>query len=137
MENFTLDHDIKVLTVTAKSFPEGVMDAFNKVKALGDFSKDRNTFGLSRPENGGGIIYKAGVEEKNESEGEKYGCETIVIKKGEYISETIKDFMKNISSIGQTFQEMIKRPDIDPEGYCVEWYSTDSKDVRCMVRLRS
>ncbi len=43
--------------------------------------------------------------------------------------------MKDLPAIGNTFQQMIARPDIDPEGYCVEWYLSD-KDVQCMVRLQ-
>ena len=31
-------------------------------------------------------------------------------------------------------QMLISQPDIDPNGYCLEWYLNDM-DVRCMVRL--
>jgi hypothetical protein len=42
--------------------------------------------------------------------------------------------MKDIPAIGNTFQELLETPGIDPNGYCVEWYIND-KDVICMIRL--
>jgi hypothetical protein len=55
------------------------------------------------PETPSKIIYKAAVEEIYPGEGEQLGCETFVIKKGQYISLYIKDFMKDIPKIGQVF----------------------------------
>jgi|ERR1044072_2898962 hypothetical protein len=132
MEKFTLEKDIRVFCVTAKSFPDGIMDAFKKLQAL--VPGDRKYFGLSRPENGS-IVYKAAVEEKEPGEAEKLNCEPFIIRKGNYLSKTITDYMKNTPAIGETFQEMIKQPDIDPNGYCVESYFNE-KDVCCMVRLK-
>lgn len=133
METTQLNEDIKVMYVTASSFPDGVLAAHQKLHAAIPFSTERKYFGLSRPE-GGAIIYKAAAEELKEGEGENLGFETMIIKKGNYITQTIYDFMKDIPAIGNTFQEMIKHPGIDPEGYCVEWY-INQKDVQCMVRL--
>jgi len=42
--------------------------------------------------------------------------------------------MKDLQSIGKAFHELISQPEIDPNGYCLEWYLNQS-DVRCMVRL--
>jgi hypothetical protein len=56
------------------------------------------------------------------------------IKKGEYLVVEIRNFRENISAIGEAFQTMISRPDIDQEGACIEWYPNLS-DVHCMVRL--
>ncbi|HZE85516.1 MAG TPA: hypothetical protein VE035_14470 [Puia sp.] len=133
MEITTQDKDIRVFYITARSFPEGVMEAHQKLHSLVPFSTQRKYFGISRPENGV-IVYKAGAEELTPGEGEKLNCETLVLKKGKYIGKTIHDYMKDIPAIGKTFQEIIASPDIDPEGYCVEWYISD-KDVQCMVRL--
>ena len=95
----------------------------------------RQFFGISYPETPSKIIYKAAVEESYPGEGEKLGCETFIIKKGQYISIYIKDFMKDIPKIGQSFQELLADERIDPNGCCVEEYIND-KDVRCMVRLK-
>ena len=134
MENFILDHDINVFCVTAMSFPDGIMDAYNKLHALVPDSKNRRIFGLSRPDERGTIIYKAAAEETFEGEAAKPGCEEFVIESGTYTSLVIHDFMKDLPGIGRAFTALLTTPGIDPNGLCVEWYLDDS-DVRCMVRL--
>jgi hypothetical protein len=134
MEIITLDNDIKVFCVTAKSFPDGIMDAHKELHSLISLPAGRKFFGISRPENGV-IVYRAAAEEISPGEAEKLSCDTLDLKKGSYISVTIKDFMKDIESIGNTFKELLSNPDVDPNGYCVEWYLND-KDVKCMVRLK-
>jgi hypothetical protein len=134
MENFILDDDIKVLCVTAASFPEGVQKAHETLHALVPFFGDRKYFGLSRPENGS-IVYKAAAEEKEKDEAERFGCERIVIKKGQYICHTVLNFMNDIPAFGKAFQELLTNPGLDPEGYCVEWYLNE-RDVKCMVRIK-
>lgn len=134
METTTFDQDIKVFYKTATSFPNGVLEAHQSLHALVPFSKERKYFGLSRPENGGGIVYRAATEETTPGEGEKLHCETMILKKGRYISSTIHDYMKDIPSIGATFQQLLSSPGLAPQGYCVEWYISD-KEVKCMIRL--
>ncbi len=134
METTKLENGITVMYVTAESFPNGVLAAHQKLHSLIPFSTERKYFGLSRPEGDGGIVYKAAAEVLESGEAEKLNLETIIIKKGNYISATLHDYMKDLTAIGTTFQQMIARPDIDPKGYCVEWYLSD-KDVQCMVRL--
>jgi hypothetical protein len=133
METQIFNNDITVFYVTAPSFPAGVMEAHNKLHALVSFENGRKLFGLSRPENGK-IVYMAAAEELQQGEGEKLGCPTMVLKKGNYICETITGFMQNIPAIEKAFNQLTSQPGIDPQGYCVEWYFND-KDVKCMVRL--
>lgn len=135
METITLDKDIKVLYVNATSFPDGIMEAHKKLHAQIPFSTSRKYFGISRPEKNGGIAYKAAAEEVNPGESENFNLDTIVLKKGKYVSSTLHEYMKDLSGIGNAFKELLSHPDIDPEGYCVEWYLSD-KDVQCMVRLK-
>ena len=47
---------------------------------------------------------------------------------------SINNYMKDIPAIGNAFQQLTALPDIDAQGYCVEWYLND-KDVKCMVRI--
>lgn len=135
METIKLDKDIKVFYVTATSFPGGIPDATKKLHQLFPFSKERKIFGLSRPENGGEIVYRAAAEELSNGEAEKFGCDTLLIKKGKYISLTVDDFRKDITSIDKAFKQLLHVPNIDPKGYCVEWYSGEKESVKCMVRL--
>ncbi|HLP11068.1 MAG TPA: GyrI-like domain-containing protein [Flavobacteriales bacterium] len=132
-QTMVLENDITVFYVTASSFPEGIMEAHQKLQTIVPFSKERRIFGISRPENGQ-IVYRAAAEVLKEGEGSAFGCETLVLKKGTYIQKTVNDFVKNIAAIGQAFDELLKDPRIDPQGYCVEWY-IDGTDVQCMVRL--
>lgn len=133
MEHFSIDKDINVLCVTATSFPDGVMAAHQEIHRLAPEANARRYYGLSRPEKGA-IAYKAAAEELYAGEAAEKGMEVITIRAGQYIGKDITDFMTNIAAIGQTFQQILQEPNIDPQGYCVEWYYNE-KDVRCMVRL--
>ncbi len=135
METITINKDITVCYVQATSFPDGVLQAHQALHALFSFDGKRRFFGLSRPEGGNGrISYKAAAEELREGEAKAIGLDTLVLKKGRYISMMIPDFRKDIPAIGKAFTELLQQPRIDPEGYCVELYP-NMTDVQCMVRL--
>jgi len=135
METLKLENDIEVFYVTAKTFPEGISEATNKLHQLFPFSQERKIFGISRPENNGGIIYRAAAEVLKPDEPEKFNCETLVIKKGKYVSLTVNDFRKDMMSIDRAFKQLLQEPGLDPQGYCIEWYATDKEAVTCMIRL--
>lgn len=134
MEAYILNEDIKVMCITAESFPNGVLAAHQKLHALFPLDKQRRYFGISRPNEKREIIYKAAVEEIGTGEAEKFGIETFTIKKGTFISELVPDFMIDISQIGKTFEKLLQQPNIDPDGYCLEMYINET-DVRLMVGL--
>jgi predicted transcriptional regulator YdeE len=137
MKTFTLQNDIVVFCITANSFPEGIPEAMQRIHSLAPSVEGRKYFGISRPENGGAIVYKAAAEEIQKGELGSHGLEEFIIPKGEYINTVVHDFPGNIPAIGGAFQEILHGEfDIDPEGYCIEWY-LDDKDVRCMVKLKS
>ena len=125
--------DIRLFYVKAKSFPGGIDESLKKIHQIAPSSPDRKLFGLSRPENGN-IIYLAAAEEMVPGEGQELRCDSLILKKGAYMSETLKDYMNDTSVIGRTFNELLKSPGLDPEGYCVEWYISD-QEMNCMVRL--
>lgn len=134
METIKLVKDIPVFYITAKSFPEGIVEAHEKLHSLVPFTKSRNYFGISRPEHGGAIIYKAAAEEKEQDESRKFNLKTLTIRKGDYVQETIKNYAEKPEQIKESFERLLKEPGLDPEGYCVEWYINET-DVKCMVRL--
>ena len=136
MEKYFLEKDITVFYVQADSFPDGIKPAFDKLHSLVRTTSDRKFFGISFPEKPGKIIYRAAVEEIYPGEGKALGCESFIISKGDYISIYIQDFMKDIPSIGKAFEQLLKSPDIDPNGYCLEIYE-GMANVRCMVPLKS
>ena len=133
MEKYELVKDINVFYIPADSFPEGIKAAFEKLESIVPSESNRIVFGLSWPDKNGKIMYKAALEERYPGEGKKYGLNSLVIKKGSYISELVNDFASDLSRIGQTFQRLLEHPDIDPNGFCVEWYK--GPDVLCLVGL--
>jgi predicted transcriptional regulator YdeE len=134
-QTFPINEDIRVICVTAESFPQGIGAAYDKLNALNLPSREkRHMFGISRP-NGNDVVYKACMTELEEGEASKLGLESFTIKKGNYVGVVVKDFMNNIPLIGQIFQELIQRHDIDPNGYCLEWYQSP-EEVRCVVPVK-
>jgi hypothetical protein len=130
-----IEKDIEVLCVTVSSFPDGVQNAFDGLSSKIPSTEGRTLYGISYGTEDGSIIYKAAITQVESDEAEKYQCETFLIRKGSYISETITDFMKNIPEIGQTFRKLFADPRVDKtSGYCVERY-LNQKDVQCLVTL--
>jgi hypothetical protein len=134
MEIITLDSDIKIYYVTAKSYPDGILEAFQKLHSLIPFSEKRKYISVSRPENKGEIVYRAGASELEEGDLSKHGLESLVISRGKYIVSKVENYKNNLLAIGKTFETLIHQPNIDPHGYCVEWYISHN-DVKCMVKL--
>lgn len=139
MEEIKLNHDIRVLCVKAPSFPEGIQEAFDRLHALIPFTTNQNFFGISRPEpsENGAIVYRAGIEEKEEDQAKRLGTEVILLRKGKYITQKVTDYQDDPTLIARAFEELLQYPDLDPDGYCVEWYTQGEKSVKCMVRLHS
>lgn len=134
IEKYELKNDISVMFVEAVSFPFGIKEAFKKLESILMEKDNRTFFGISNADKNGKIIYKAAAWEKYEGEGSSYGLETFRIKKGVYIGELIRDFKNNIQMIGNTFQKLLKDPQLDKSSYCLEWYK-GSDDVLCLVKL--
>jgi hypothetical protein len=133
MEIATIENDKLVIYIEATSFPNGVGAAHEKLHGIVPFSVQRGYYGISWMEQVN-TRYLAAAGELYEAEAEKYGLEKFTIKKGDYICETVRDFMKHIPAIGECFQRMLTDPRIDPQGYCLEIYEGD--DVRCLVKLK-
>lgn len=135
MEPHTLTKDIEVFYVQAASFPEGIAPAFQQLASLLPSMEGRRLYGISRPENDQGIVYRASVAATFPGEGGQYGCENFIIRKGVYISEVLKNYEKDIIEVSRTFDRLLAQPGLDPQGYCLEEYMNGT-DVRCMVPLK-
>jgi len=136
MENFKLASDIKVYCIKAKSFPQGVLEAHQKLHSLIPYTLERKYFGISRPEveSQGKIVYSAAADELVAGDLSKYNLEEFIIPKGNYISIIAHNYMDNLPAIGKAFDKLTAFSEIDPQGYCIEMYLND-KEVRCMIRL--
>lgn len=134
MKTISIAEDIKVMYVTATSFPDGIVEAHEKLHSKIPTISRRTFYGISRPENKT-IVYRAAAEILKPDEPAAFKLETLVLKKGNYVSLLIKDYTKDIESIGGAFDTLLSHPHLDPQGYCVEWYLDNNKDVQCLIRL--
>ena len=127
--------DIKVYYVTANSFPEDILTARRTLPFKNSFSKERRYFGLSRPEKENDrIVYKAAAEQIQVDLEKDYQLDTFIIEKGTYKCITISNYKGRWSKISpKPFGELTALANIDPNGYCLEWYFNEV--VRCMVRI--
>jgi len=136
METFKLDKPVHVLCVTATSFPAGIGEAWNKLRKFFPPEEKRTYYGISFGDGKEGVIYKAAAEERLEGEAEQLDCERFTVKEGSYIGTVIKDWKKDETIIGRTFQQLLEDPRIDKDnGYCVEIYLNE-QDVQCMVKAK-
>ncbi|HEY1212651.1 MAG TPA: hypothetical protein VGE93_03365 [Bryobacteraceae bacterium] len=135
METYHLDHDIRLCCIPAKSFPDGVMAAFQQLMNIfPDQQGKRRLFGISWPDGKGSMVYKAAVEEQFKGEAARLGMDSYLLKKGEYLSTTVHNFMADIPSIGNAFRQLVDAPGVHPNTVGVEEYIS-STDVRCMVPM--
>lgn len=132
MDSFSLSEDIKVMCITANSFPDGIEAAHQQLHAHFPQKEERRFFGISKPNKQGKIIYKAAAEELREGETASLGLEAFRIKKGHYNTFYIKDYTENPNWIREAFEVLLGQAEVDPDGYCVEWY-IGANDVKCMV----
>ena len=133
MEEKNIKNDITALCVTASSFPEGIADAFEQIYSLMP-SKNRLLIGISKPNQEGNIIYKAGFE-LLEGESSVKGLEEIVIPSGNYLCHSVKGFAENPLLIKNAFDSLLQDARLDPNGFCLELYMKPD-EVWCMVPCR-
>lgn len=134
MKEYTFTEDVALIAVTARSFPEGIGEAFNTLMRMLPDSQERVFFGISYPDQEGGLLYKAAVSQAFDGECEQYDCETFVLSKGKYLTETVKNWRGQEEKIGLTFRKLgDSRSDTVAPG--IEWYQ--GEDVMCMLKLEA
>ena len=134
MNKFSLSEDIKVMCVTANRFPEGIEEAQQQLYKHFPQKDNRRFFGISKPNEKGEIIFKAAAEELIDGETAAYGLESFSIKKGVYNTFYLKNHRHDTDSIRESFHILLGQVEIDPHGYCIEWY-IGLNDVKCMVPI--
>ena len=132
MKVYHLKKDITVFCVQAESFPNDIKKAFSTLIAILPSIAGRTFFGISNQVMTNEMIYHAAALELFAGEGKLYGCHTLIIKKGQYLVESIKDWKKDEASIGLTFRKLTDFRN-DTTFPCVEWYA--GNDVLCMVKI--
>ncbi|MGK4566352.1 hypothetical protein [Flavobacterium sp. 3HN19-14] len=135
MDSFTFQHDIETFCVTATSFPDGIEAAFSELRAILPPHENRHFYGISWRGEDGNIIYKAAAEVLDSDENfMHHDLQRFTIKTGPYNTFYIPDFRNHMAEIPKAFELLLKQHEVDPNGYCLEWYF-DDKDVKCMVPL--
>ncbi len=134
LNTYTVNQAIHLKCVEAKTFPEGISEAHAQIRKLCDYNEAAIYYGISHPDKNKGIIYMAGADEKYISKPEKNTISKI-IPAGDYIYTDVNNYSENLLKIGQVFDRLTHHPDIDPEGFCLEWYLPDTI-CRCMIRLK-
>lgn len=134
MYHTSISDDIQVYCLKATSFPGGVSAVYDRLHTEYPPEGGRAYFGISRPAPDGTITYMAAVK-LNVADG--IPCSDYVpftIQKGKYVATDVSNYMTNLPAIGAAFAEMIREPDVAPDGYCVEVYHSPT-EVTCMVKL--
>lgn len=135
MQTTAINKNTTLACITANSFPAGIPQAHQQIQTIFPDYSQRRVYGISRPNELGIIVYKAGIEIAEPSEATALGLDTFVIPSGTYQVITIKDFPNNLGAIQDAFQVLTAHPDMDPDGYCIEYYLND-KDLECWFKLK-
>ena len=134
MEKYILTDDLRVFGVQVESFPNGIGEAFDSLIKMLPGGFNRSFYGISYMKDGA-MVYIAAAEEKDKGEAQKYNCERYTVEKGEYLTETLKDWRKKTDCIGDMFHRMMRDSHVDKTKPCVEWYKNDD-EMLCMVRSK-
>jgi len=134
MERIVLDHDIRLMTVRADSFPDGIQNAFGELQRRLPAGDRRMPYGVSKPEKDGTIVYRAGVASEGSNEAGAGTFETVVLRKGTYAAETVADWPSKVHTLSEVFARLLKHPHLDPATPCIEMYRSRTELV-CMVRV--
>jgi hypothetical protein len=132
MDSFTFQEDVPTYSQDVFSFPGGVPEAHAMMREQLPLHERRRFFGVSWRDKDGGMVYKA-LAEKLDDEADP-GMETFVIRNGPYNSFYINNFPEDPNKIRKAFDVLTKQHEVDPDGYCLEWYINEH-DVKCMVPL--
>lgn len=136
MKLYVIENDIQVMYLTAQTFPDSVLKTFELLEQKIRDKSPRRYFGFSHPNKFGVIEYKACAEILSATEPNEYGLETFVIKPGNYASIFIPNHCEDSSNIPKAFSDLLKHPELDPKGFCLEIYKNYSDpDVLCIVPL--
>lgn len=134
MEMYKIEQDIKVLCLLVPSFPAGIQEAFESMMNKLPAGPVRRFYGISYIDDKEQIVYKTAAEELKADEAEKYGYEKFTLKKGEYLTITILNWMQKLECIKDAFMTLMEDPRMDKTFPCVEWYKDDN-EMMCMVKI--
>ncbi len=121
MKEIKIESDLNLICVRAKTFPQGIEEAFKTLESKVPNRKERECYGIYG-KNENGITYRAGMLKKINDEDVKYGLENYTIEKGTYLGITINNWKTNIPKIGQTFDKIAEDERVEKNSPSIEVY---------------
>ena len=113
METIRIDEDITVFYVTATSFPEGIPDATKKLQPVSSLIRKNGEYSDSPGLKTTGKSFTGLPQKKwKKTKLPKLKCETLLIKKGNYVFLVVDDFRKDVTGIDRAFKQLLLAPDL-------------------------
>ena len=132
IESYQIQNDIRVFGKRVENFPQGVGKVFDElVRMVGGF--DRPYYGISYMTPDGQMAYYATAVEKYEGEAEKFSCEKLTIRSGEYLTARLNDWRKKTDCIKDVFDKLVRDERTDKTSPAIEWYKDDD-EMLCMIK---
>jgi hypothetical protein len=135
MYHTSISDDIQVYCLKATSFPDGVSAVYDRLHSEYPPEGGRSYFGISRQAPDGSINYMAAVKLRDTDGTPCPDYVPFTIQKGKYVATDVINYMANLPAIGSAFAEMIREPNVAPDGYCLEVYLSPT-ELTCMVKLK-
>ncbi len=107
---------LRLITVKAKSFPEGIRAAWQEIESKRKI-KGRKAYGLIFEDE-----YFAGLVSDGELEERVTGLPPIEVAGGPCARIKLEDWQKNIAQIGPLFAQMAAEHEVDPSRPAMEFY---------------
>jgi hypothetical protein len=107
---------LRLITVKAKSFPEGIRGAWQEIEAKRKI-KGRRAYGLIFEDE-----YFAGLVSGGELEERVTGLPVIEVAGGKCARVKLEDWQKNTAQIGPLFAQMAEEHEVDPSRPAMEFY---------------
>ncbi|MGA2670704.1 MAG: hypothetical protein ABSF21_04740 [Dehalococcoidia bacterium] len=118
--------DLRLMVTHADEFPSGVQKAWDSLESRLSSLKGRKFYGVSRYE-GSQLAYFAGVEPASDEEVQALGLPTMMIRGGKYARAKLLNWPNHTDKIGQIFSELTRDFPMDPNGWALEYYRSQSE----------
>jgi hypothetical protein len=118
--------DLKLMVVRANEFPSGLKTAWDRLESGLSSLKGRKFYGVSRYE-GSQMVYFAGVVPVSDEEVKALGIPTMTVKGGKYARAKLLDWPNHTDKIKQIFSELARDFPMDPDGWTLEYYRSQSE----------
>lgn len=118
--------DLRLMVVRADEFPSGIKTAWDTLESRLSSLKGRKFYGVSRCESSQ-MAYFAGVVPASNEEVQALGLSTMMVKGGKYARAKLSDWSHHTAKIGQIFSELMRDFPMDPNGWTLEYYRSQSE----------